>query len=110
MLLSDMHMAFRYDQLELCLQLSVWRCRGKVPLAIDITACLTEISIRWVFRPAAASMYRQHYASRPVDFPEHTQLARHDMCSAMSTLWGPAAHTGIRMVNSPTQYLMMLCV
>ena len=30
----------------LCLQLSVWRCRGKVPLAVDVTACLTEINIR----------------------------------------------------------------
>ncbi|DBA73872.1 TPA: hypothetical protein ACH3X2_009526 [Trebouxia sp. C0005] len=27
-------------------QLSVWRCRGKVPLAVDVTACLTEINIR----------------------------------------------------------------
>lgn len=27
-------------------QIALWRCRGKVPLAVDVTGCLTEIGIR----------------------------------------------------------------
>ena len=34
------------DHNQLCLQLSVWRCRGTVPLAVDVTACLIEINVR----------------------------------------------------------------
>ena len=33
-----------------CMQLAVWRCRGKVPLAVEITGSLVEVNIRSVCR------------------------------------------------------------
>lgn len=64
-LLDHLHVCCH--RLSACLQLSAWRCRGKVALGADVTGCLRQAQQRdqaWCAARARQQALRQRYGSQ----------------------------------------------